>query len=418
MIDDHSILLPKIRGQRGDSMKIRKISIENYRALDHLDIDLNPAINVIYGKNGVGKSSIIYILNDMIGLFSEKTSREQAVNIDSVKIFPPERVRDKEKRASATIEFINGEKISVSAEVGEAEEKKEGALDPATRCIRFIPGMTAHKLVQKIENNAVTLGLSIPPKFVYTRGIIDLDSLKEKFFKREFEESKRRVEEFQKAGTMEYTDPALQKIRDVIKKINPEFERIGISEGQEGKFLVVHKKGIPLYVESQLSSGESSAVAMIAEICLNVYAEGKVADSIVLIDEIDASLHPHWQAKIGKILREDFPEVQFIVTSHSPFIWSGLNRDEIVWLDYDDDGNIVKKDVDFAKGGSIEAIIAHYFDSDAYAEDISREFHAIDELIRNKDAEQAERAIDDLKERYGALPIISQFLLKMRMLGL
>lgn len=399
-------------------MKIRKISIENYRALDHIDIDLNPAINVIYGKNGVGKSSIIYMLNDILSLFSEKNSKEQNPNINAIKIFPPVRVRDKEKRASATIEFINGEKVSVSAEVGEPEERKEGTLDPTTHCIRLIPGMTTYKLIQKFEKNTMSLGLSIPPKFVCTRGIIDFDQLKENFFKREFEESKRRVEEFRNAGTMDYNDPALQKMRDVIKKINPGFERIGISEGEEGKFLMVHKNGSPLNVEDQLSAGESSAIAMIAEICLNAYAEGNVADSIVLIDEIDASLHPHWQTKIGKILREDFPEVQFIVTSHSPFIWSGLNRDEVVWLDYDDDGNIVKKDVDFAKGGSIEAIIAHYFGSDAYDEDISGEFHAIDELIRKKDADQAERAIDELKEKYGALPIIPQFLLKMRMLGL
>ncbi|MEK6283381.1 MAG: AAA family ATPase [Acidobacteriota bacterium] len=41
---------------------------------------------------------------------------------------------------------------------------------------------------------------------------------------------------------------------------------------------------------------------------------------VVLIDEIDAHLHPTWQRKIGLWLREHFPKMQFIVTTHSPLI--------------------------------------------------------------------------------------------------
>lgn len=45
-----------------------------------------------------------------------------------------------------------------------------------------------------------------------------------------------------------------------------------------------------------------------------------VASGIVLIDEVDAHLHPSWQRRIGLWLREHFPRVQFIVTTHSPFL--------------------------------------------------------------------------------------------------
>jgi hypothetical protein len=41
---------------------------------------------------------------------------------------------------------------------------------------------------------------------------------------------------------------------------------------------------------------------------------------IVLVDEIDAHLHPTWQRQIGQWFRRHFPRVQFIVTSHSPLI--------------------------------------------------------------------------------------------------
>lgn len=51
------------------------------------------------------------------------------------------------------------------------------------------------------------------------------------------------------------------------------------------------------------------------------------ADGIVLIDEVDLHLHPTWQREIGPRLREVFPRLQFIVTSHSPFIAQAATRD-------------------------------------------------------------------------------------------
>jgi len=45
-----------------------------------------------------------------------------------------------------------------------------------------------------------------------------------------------------------------------------------------------------------------------------------LADGVVLIDEIDLHLHPTWQREIGPRLRRVFPQLQFVVTSHSPFI--------------------------------------------------------------------------------------------------
>ena len=41
---------------------------------------------------------------------------------------------------------------------------------------------------------------------------------------------------------------------------------------------------------------------------------------VVLIDEIDAHLHPEWQQKIGFWLKRHFPNIQFLVTTHSPII--------------------------------------------------------------------------------------------------
>ncbi|MCX6379571.1 MAG: AAA family ATPase [Armatimonadetes bacterium] len=45
-----------------------------------------------------------------------------------------------------------------------------------------------------------------------------------------------------------------------------------------------------------------------------------IVPGVVLIDEVDAHLHPSWQRKIGLWFREHFPAVQFIVTTHSPLV--------------------------------------------------------------------------------------------------
>ncbi|MCP4702749.1 MAG: AAA family ATPase, partial [Gammaproteobacteria bacterium] len=54
---------------------------------------------------------------------------------------------------------------------------------------------------------------------------------------------------------------------------------------------------------------------------------------IVLIDEIDLHLHPAWQRNIVTSLKETFPKIQFIATTHSPFIIQSLRPGELIDLD-------------------------------------------------------------------------------------
>jgi len=55
---------------------------------------------------------------------------------------------------------------------------------------------------------------------------------------------------------------------------------------------------------------------------------------IVMIDELDLHLHPKWQRRIIEDLRRIFPKIQFIVTTHSPFIIQSLRSgEELVMLD-------------------------------------------------------------------------------------
>src|SRR5260221_8130940 len=72
----------------------------------------------------------------------------------------------------------------------------------------------------------------------------------------------------------------------------------------------------------QLSQGMSSILGWIGPLLQRMYEihadsqkpEGESA--VVLVDEIDAHLHPEWQQRIVKTLQNIFPKAQFLVTTH------------------------------------------------------------------------------------------------------
>lgn len=92
---------------------------------------------------------------------------------------------------------------------------------------------------------------------------------------------------------------------------------------------------------SQLSDGFRMMLAMVGDIArrildLNPQMAAQACQTtagIVLIDELDLHLHPAWQRRIIENLRKTFPNVQFICTSHSPFLIQSLrSNEELVML--------------------------------------------------------------------------------------
>jgi AAA domain, putative AbiEii toxin, Type IV TA system len=56
----------------------------------------------------------------------------------------------------------------------------------------------------------------------------------------------------------------------------------------------------------------------------------------VLIDELDVHLHPKWQRRVVNDLKNTFPAIQFVCTSHSPFIIQSISQGELRSLDVED----------------------------------------------------------------------------------
>jgi energy-coupling factor transporter ATP-binding protein EcfA2 len=98
---------------------------------------------------------------------------------------------------------------------------------------------------------------------------------------------------------------------------------------------------------SDMSDGYRAALALLADILRHLISAygieglaerdsgGKlriVKGGVVMIDEIDAHLHPEWQQKIGFWLKQHFPNIQFLVTTHSPIICQAADENGLFVL--------------------------------------------------------------------------------------
>lgn len=156
---------------------------------------------------------------------------------------------------------------------------------------------------------------------------------------------------------------------------------------------------------SALSDGYRNVIKIITDIAtkmciLNPYL-GKDAlkktPGVVVIDELDLSLHPTWQKRIVRILKELFPKVQFICATHSPFIIQSLEPGELIVLD-----QVLE---DEYSGQSIEDIAEEIMQVPVpqYSEKKQRMYKAAEEYFEALQQNISKDELQNLKERLDLL---------------
>ncbi|MBQ3628941.1 MAG: AAA family ATPase, partial [Bacteroidaceae bacterium] len=137
----------------------------------------------------------------------------------------------------------------------------------------------------------------------------------------------------------------LDTFRRAMRVFMPEYTRVRVR--RKPLRMVLEKDGEELNV-AQLSDGEKIYLALIGDLCRKlVLANPSLEDplqggGIVLIDEVDLHLHPKWQGEVANNLMDVFPNVQFIITTHSPQVVNRvpteclrvLNNGEVANADY------------------------------------------------------------------------------------
>ena len=84
-------------------------------------------------------------------------------------------------------------------------------------------------------------------------------------------------------------------------------------------------------------------------------------NGVVLIDEIDAHLHPKWQREAGFLLTKLFPRIQFIVASHSPFVAMAAGEGALTLLERDGHVMTGNQDVPYVRGWAIDQVLTQLF---------------------------------------------------------
>lgn len=137
-----------------------------------------------------------------------------------------------------------------------------------------------------------------------------------------------------------HTEAAFENISKILSSLlEKKLEVLYSSAG-----IIYREKGVPLSL-AELSEGYRSIIIFVCDL-LKRLTESTPDGSdvfnqsgIVLIDEICLFLHPRWQRNIVHKLRELFPNIQFIMTTHSPIIVLGASEDAVIYRIARDEGH-------------------------------------------------------------------------------
>ena len=151
-----------------------------------------------------------------------------------------------------------------------------------------------------------------------------------------------------------------------------------------------------------LSDGLRITLGMIGDIAyrmseINPHI-GNNSKGVVLIDEIDLHLHPSWQREIIPVLRKTFPNIQFIVTTHSPQVISTLKKENVFILN---DFKLIK-DTPHTFGRDSNSILWDIFGVEKRPPESKLEFEKLYRLMDDPDKiKETEDMLRDIEEKYG-----------------
>ena len=170
----------------------------------------------------------------------------------------------------------------------------------------------------------------------------------------------RKAKESEKDSTKQ---KSLQDATKLICELLPQVSEIKIKDQVEFTW-----HGNPTSL-NQLSDGYRSMFALVIDLLR--WLELSRPDTkiplnhtkgVVLIDEIDAHLHPKWQRQVGFWLTEFFPNIQFIVASHSPFVAMAAGKGALTLLEKDGDVVRANQNVPHVRGWAVGQVLTSLFD--------------------------------------------------------
>lgn len=401
-------------------MYLKKIHMENYKAIEKLDIDLKSGVNLLIGDNGAGKTSVLEgIAVALGGLF---------VNVAGVstKNIVKDDVRMNIKPmgdSSTTIEYcepvLTGCTLCVTEEqdftwnrIKEEVSATHTKIDDKNVCVWMrkltnnsdttLPLISFQSAARAWKVRRGDFGMELKKKLDDRRcgyigcldSSMDVKSIQQWCLKQEVVRSNK--------GTVREYEMFKNIVASFMKEINeltmvpsiyysPQFDELVYKED---------KTEMPI---SKLSAGYQSLLWMIMDLAYRVCMLNPELESkdqimgIVLIDEIDLHLHPKWQWNVTDALRKTFASVQFIIATHSPIVISASKEANLILLD---DTRTVSYLPD-CYGYEVEDVLCYRQESVSRPKKVKTLIDEIENAIDDIDFNKADAALERLKSMLG-----------------
>ncbi len=346
---------------------IKEISIYNVRHLKNIFINIGTNRKkhlIVTGKNGSGKTSIL----EHLVIFFEKVFGMGYVSKDYIVSYHNER---------GAIRM--GEEIGVYTSFNEQYYNIKDKRSKNEFLIKYFS--VERNIEEQNIISGITNGIDLKSYEVDTRKksinkyliqyLINLNASKLSAI---VNNDKDRVNSIEK-----WFSSFTQILKDIFEDdtLKLDFPINGVSFG----FKLVSKKQ-HLYIEdfSILPSGYKAFLFIVSEIILSIIARQEHThifdiEGVVMIDEVDIHLHVELQKKIMPLLTTFFPKIQFIVTTHSPFVLNSIENTVI----FDLETNMRIED---ASSISYSGLVEGFFKvSDEYSDIIKRKVKRYEKLV-------------------------------------
>ena len=329
-------------------MKIREFTLRNYRVYaEQPPFSFEDGFTVVAGINGRGKTALLEGLALLCSRFLPQVSAARSgyraitpseVHTDTVFAELCMKVNcaeipieykltyDKKRRKIETAKLS----AAVKREVRKAYGDPARADDAAPLAVYYTTDRAGYRLPKKLPTEVPR-----DQAAAYSGALLNRTVNFRDFMARY--RSEVTVERTERRNNPNYLGAqAVAAISHALTTFLGGFENLRVQE--EPLRLLVDKDGETLDL-SQLSDGERSFLAMICDLGRRLSLANPRLDNplhgsgVVLIDELELHLHPKWQREVRGKLRSTFPNIQFIATTHSPFVIQDLRPGEFINLD-------------------------------------------------------------------------------------
>ncbi len=411
---------------------IKQIKLHNYRGFEEKTVHLDRQMNLLIGKNASGKTTILEAVTVVLGEYikaykryvpsrfgtsisesdvrrkNQKTTQRDILISSDIEQYPCEvgtrlimddmewayrRFLDK-KGGRTRIKAVRNPFIKKVSAWESAMERGDGS--DAEFVFPLVLYLSSARLWN--ENKNMEFNYDIPNRAdAYNRCLDGKRGMQMPF------NYIRRLKEVSSQENNGVDFPAYTLIMDAIRK-SMEDE---LKPGQKIEYAlrynglaVVEEDGTWIPFEG-LSDGYRGVIKIVTDIAvrmciLNPYLKENILSEtpgVVVIDELDLSLHPSWQKRIVRTLTTLFPKIQFVCASHSPFLVQSLEEGQLISLD----GTIE----DEYSGQSIEDIAEDIMgvENPQYSEKKQEMYEAAKEYFDALDGAVSTEQLGELKER-------------------